>query len=156
MQFEINCTCVCIAKFIVLPYCYLFKWVPILANFSEFGKTIENPSNINENYQLDAWGLRLFVAVGVWYTRYSFENLLSCIFKFSIFWLFIPLVTRSRSSYFLVGWRVGIVTVTSIGISRPREGGNNIKGWKKAEILRILDGKVELPPENHFQAIYEK
>ena len=31
-----------------------------------------------------------------------------------------------------------------------------LKGWKKAEILGILDGTVELLPENPFQAIYEK
>ena len=52
-----------------------------------------------------------------------------------------------RFSYFIIAFLLageyGIATDSSIGISRPREGG---KGWKKAEILRILDGTVEVPP----------
>ena len=31
-----------------------------------------------------------------------------------------------------------------------------IKGWKKAEILGMLDGTVELLQDNPFQTIYEK
>ena len=34
--------CVCVLFRIQLPYCYLFKWVPILANFREFEKIANN------------------------------------------------------------------------------------------------------------------
>ena len=109
-----------------------------------------------------------FVIVDVGVTRYSFENLPGCILKVSIFWLFIPLVDklftyfiialvrsvkgRIRQTFIiasLLAGEYGIVTVTLTGISRPREG-------EKAEILRILDGTVDFPPENpFFQAIWD-
>ena len=31
-----------VSSIIILPYCYLFKRVPILENFSEFGKIVNN------------------------------------------------------------------------------------------------------------------